>query len=194
MATRQHAGEARPRAGARRRESEPDDAELADWSASFREVARRTGTAGGRRVLDRIRNEAGRLGVATDAGLTTPYVNTIPLADEPRYPGRLELERRIESLVRWNAMAMVVRANREARLGMDKAAVLGLYPDDLTTLKGSGLDSGVEVETWRVSAVTRNGDLSFTRWLYFYDGRLVELRDDRVNWDDEARLTAWRSH
>ncbi|MFG0307114.1 MAG: hypothetical protein ACF8Q5_12960 [Phycisphaerales bacterium JB040] len=91
-------------------------------------------------------------------------------------------------------MDELVRANREARLGMDQATVLGLYPDDLTTLKGSGLDNGVEVEAWRVSAVTRNGDLSFTRWLYFYDGRLVELRDDRIDWDDEDRLASWRAH
>jgi hypothetical protein len=45
----------------------------------------------------------------------TPYVNTIPPYDEPRYPGDRELERRIKSLIRWNAMAMVVRANKEGR-------------------------------------------------------------------------------
>jgi len=91
-------------------------------------------------------------------------------------------------------MDNLIASNREARLGMDKATVLGLYPDNLTTLKGSGLDSGVEVEAWRVSAVTRDGDLSFTRWLYFYDGRLVELRDDRIDWDNESRLASWRAH
>jgi pyruvate dehydrogenase E1 component len=45
--------------------------------------------------------------------LNTPYVNTIPVAEEPPYPGDRELERRIKSLIRWNAMAMVVNANRE---------------------------------------------------------------------------------
>jgi len=44
--------------------------------------------------------------------LSTPYVNTIPAEDEPPYPGDRELERRIKSQVRWNAMAMVVNANR----------------------------------------------------------------------------------
>ena len=43
---------------------------------------------------------------------TTPYVNTIPADRQPPYPGRREIERRIKSLVRWNAMAMVIRANR----------------------------------------------------------------------------------
>src|ERR1041384_7556551 len=44
--------------------------------------------------------------------LNTPYVNTIPPHKEPAYPGNRELERRIKSLIRWNAMAMVVNANR----------------------------------------------------------------------------------
>ncbi|HUK81045.1 MAG TPA: hypothetical protein VLZ12_00270, partial [Verrucomicrobiae bacterium] len=45
--------------------------------------------------------------------LNTSYVNTIPVHEEPPYPGDRELERRIKSLIRWNAMAMVVNANRE---------------------------------------------------------------------------------
>jgi pyruvate dehydrogenase complex dehydrogenase (E1) component len=44
---------------------------------------------------------------------TTPYINTIPANQQPPYPGRREIERRIKSIIRWNAMAMVVRANRE---------------------------------------------------------------------------------
>ncbi len=47
-----------------------------------------------------------------DSGLGTPYVNTIPRADEPRYPGDRRIERQVKSYVRWNAMAMVVKANR----------------------------------------------------------------------------------
>ena len=43
---------------------------------------------------------------------STPYVNTIPVQREPEYPGNRELERRIKSLIRWNAMAMVVAATR----------------------------------------------------------------------------------
>ncbi len=46
--------------------------------------------------------------------ITTPYVNTIPVEKQPPYPGDREIERRIKSLIRWNAMAMVVRANRES--------------------------------------------------------------------------------
>ena len=45
--------------------------------------------------------------------LTTPYVNTIPPEEEPKYPGDIEIEQRLRSYIRWNAMAMVVKANRE---------------------------------------------------------------------------------
>src|ERR1044072_9723545 len=45
--------------------------------------------------------------------LNTPYKNSIALAEQPQFPGNLELESRISAIVRWNALAMVVRANRE---------------------------------------------------------------------------------
>ena len=45
---------------------------------------------------------------------TTPYVNTIPVDQQPDYPGDREIERRIKSIIRWNAMAMVVRANQQS--------------------------------------------------------------------------------
>ncbi|MDE0354043.1 MAG: pyruvate dehydrogenase (acetyl-transferring), homodimeric type, partial [Deltaproteobacteria bacterium] len=47
-----------------------------------------------------------------DSALSTPYVNTIAREDEPRYPGDRRIERQVKSYVRWNAMAMVVKANR----------------------------------------------------------------------------------
>ncbi len=51
-------------------------------------------------------------GVRLNAPVTTPYINTIPADKEPSYPGNREIERKIKSYVRWNAMAMVVKANR----------------------------------------------------------------------------------
>src|SRR5262249_43577180 len=51
-------------------------------------------------------------GVEVPNTVNTPYVNTIPVEDQPAYPGDRDLERRIKSYVRWNAMAMVVNANR----------------------------------------------------------------------------------
>ena len=62
-------------------------------------------------VKDQFRQQRGGASTPPNA-LSTPYVNTIPTEDEPPYPGDRELERRIKSQVRWNAMAMVVNANR----------------------------------------------------------------------------------
>ena len=45
----------------------------------------------------------------------TPYCNTISLAEQPQYPGNLEIEQRLMALVRWNALAMVVRVDLENR-------------------------------------------------------------------------------
>ena len=64
-------------------------------------------------LFDRLRDRLGARGARIAGRFTTPYVNTIPADQEPPYPGNLELERRIRSLVRWNAMAMVVKANKE---------------------------------------------------------------------------------
>jgi pyruvate dehydrogenase E1 component len=51
------------------------------------------------------------------AGATTPYLNTIPVEQQPPFPGDREIERRIKSLMRWNAMAMVVKANSTTNVG-----------------------------------------------------------------------------
>lgn len=88
----------------------------------------------------------------------------------------------------------LVAMNREATLGMSKAETLGLYPDNLTSLRGSAVDQGHQIEVWSVSAVTRNGDASFSRWLCFYDNTLVELSEDRVDWSSESTLNRWRSN
>ncbi len=60
-------------------------------------------------LVDRLREA----GVVISPTTTTPYLNTIPAEKEPPFPGDREIERRIKSLIRWNAMAMVVNANRE---------------------------------------------------------------------------------
>jgi len=64
-------------------------------------------------LLHAVEQEAYRLGVQIPFVVTTPYINTIPTDRQAPFPGNRELERRIKSIIRWNAMAMVVRANRE---------------------------------------------------------------------------------
>lgn len=64
------------------------------------------------RLFTRLQNRASKFGVDLPYSTTTPYINTIARHEQPAYPGRYELERRIKSINRWNAMAMVVRANK----------------------------------------------------------------------------------
>ena len=88
-------------------------AEILDWLESMDEVLDRAGPEQARALLHELSMHAHRRGVKLPFTANTPYVNTIPRKDQPAYPGNREIERRIKSLIRWNAMAMVVRANRE---------------------------------------------------------------------------------
>ena len=63
-------------------------------------------------LLERLVARLRESGVPVPTSVSTPYVNTIPPDQEPQYPGNREIERRIKSYIRWNAMAMVVAANR----------------------------------------------------------------------------------
>ena len=90
-----------------------DPTETAEWLDSLRYVIKSRGDERAAYLLQAIEQEAYRLGVQIPFSATTPYINTIPADKQPPYPGNRELERRIKSIIRWNAMAMVVRANRE---------------------------------------------------------------------------------
>src|SRR5262249_10968072 len=64
-------------------------------------------------LLKQLKDKAVRSGVQIPFTANTPYINTIPADRQPPFPGNREMERRIKSMVRWNAMAMVVRANEK---------------------------------------------------------------------------------
>ena len=90
-----------------------DSHETADWLESIAAVRDVSGVRRVEYILDQLRVWAERRRVSVPFNANTPYVNTISATDEPKYPGDRALERRIKSFMRWNAMAMVVRANRE---------------------------------------------------------------------------------
>ena len=94
--------------------SELSREELEEWVGSLDGFMRTSGPARTETLLAALSEHARRAGVPVTIGIRTPQVNTIPAEAEAPYPGDLELERRIKSIVRWNAMAMVVRANRQA--------------------------------------------------------------------------------
>ncbi len=94
-------------------DSDADAEETRDWQESLDEVIARSGPRRAARLLSELHLRAHQQGVRLPFTANTPYINSIPAGEQPPYPGNRELERRIKSLVRWNAMAMVVRANRE---------------------------------------------------------------------------------
>ncbi len=90
-----------------------DPAETAEWLESLDYVLESKGPERVQLLLAALDETAHRNGVELPFTATTPYFNTIPRDKQPPYPGNRELERRIKSFVRWNAMAMVTRANRD---------------------------------------------------------------------------------
>jgi pyruvate dehydrogenase E1 component len=90
-----------------------EDVEIQEWLESLDSVLESSGPEVATEILERLRAHATVSGIDLPFTANTPYANTIPVRLEPLFPGDQELERRIKSLIRWNALAMVVRANRE---------------------------------------------------------------------------------
>jgi pyruvate dehydrogenase E1 component len=86
--------------------------ETREWLDSLDYVLQSGGAGRVSRLLRELSDHASRHGVKQPFTANTPYVNTIPEHEQPPFPGSREIERRIKSLVRWNALAMVVKANK----------------------------------------------------------------------------------
>ena len=86
--------------------------ETSEWLEALDGVVEEGGTERASYLLDRLIDRAAQFGATRPMKVTTPYINTIPVDEELPYPGNRDIERRIKSLIRWNAMAMVVRANK----------------------------------------------------------------------------------
>jgi pyruvate dehydrogenase E1 component len=91
-----------------------DPQETREWLEALASVLEREGPARANFLLDKLVEKARSHGAYIPYNANTAYMNTIPLTQEERSPGDAELEHKIRSLVRWNAMAMVVRANKES--------------------------------------------------------------------------------
>ena len=87
-------------------------AEMAEWVEAFDQVAAADDTQAAA-LLNALRQRAGETGVTVAGAMTTPFKNTIAPEDEVAYPGDRSMERRVEALIRWNAMAMVHSQNKK---------------------------------------------------------------------------------
>ncbi|MHB1797065.1 MAG: pyruvate dehydrogenase (acetyl-transferring), homodimeric type [Vulcanimicrobiaceae bacterium] len=93
---------------------EPDPQETREWLDAMEGVLRSEGPARAQELIQRLVEAAQRGGAHVSLGLSTPYVNTIPPDEQALMPGSDEIETRIRHYVRWNAMAMVARANKDS--------------------------------------------------------------------------------
>jgi pyruvate dehydrogenase E1 component len=94
-----------------------DPIETKEWLDALASVIQQEGPERARFIIEQLLSNAAPLGISMGGDvspLTTPYCNTINVDDEPDYPGDLELESRIDAINRWNAIAMVLRAKKEA--------------------------------------------------------------------------------
>jgi pyruvate dehydrogenase E1 component len=153
--------------------SDIDVAETREWLESLDGVLANDGPGRANFLLDRLAGRASRAGAHLPVGGATPYVNTIPVDQEPEYPGDEELENRLSSLIRWNAMATVLQANKtSSELGGHIASY-----QSAATLYEVGFN-----HFWNAPSEQHGGDLVFFQGhsspgMYaraFLEGRLTE--------------------
>jgi pyruvate dehydrogenase E1 component len=129
-----------------------DAAETTEWLEAVDAVVEHDGPDRARQILARAVQRAELAGSGPIASITTPYVNTIPAAREAKLPGDPGLERRLRSIIRWNAMAMVVRANKvSSELGGHIASF-----QSLATLYEVGFN-----HFWHAPSDSHGGDLVY---------------------------------
>ena len=117
----------------RRSDLERGDEELREWVESIESVLRTEGPERAKALFRAVRDYLTDAHVIVeDATLNTPYRNTIPLEQQPAYPGNIELEQRIENINRWNAMAMVLRGYDS---GTGVGGHIGTYASGATMLE-----------------------------------------------------------
>ncbi|MGP0048741.1 MAG: pyruvate dehydrogenase (acetyl-transferring), homodimeric type [Solirubrobacteraceae bacterium] len=154
-----------------------DALETTEWLEALDAVVSHDGPERARDLLTRVIERAQHAGTGPIASLNTPYVNTIPPEREPPYPGDRALERRLKSIVRWNAIAMVVRANKvSSELGGHIASF-----QSLATLYEMGFN-----HFWHAPSAEHGGDLVYFQGhsspgnyaRAFLEGRLTEEQLD----------------
>ena len=94
------------------KKEELNEIETREWLYSLDYVFEHGGPDRVKELLHQLQIRAHKTGVDIPFSANTPYINTIPREKQPPFPGNREIERRIKSLIRWNAMAMVVKANK----------------------------------------------------------------------------------
>ena len=159
------------------RGDDPDPQETQEWLESIDSVLRVYGAERAHFLLECMIDHARRSGAYLPYSPNTAYLNTIPVGQQAEYPGDRAIERRIEGYIRWNAMAMVVRANRKSS---EYGGHIASYASS-ATLYEVGFN-----HFWRAPTAEHGGDLVYFQGhsspgIYaraFLEGRLTEQRLD----------------
>ncbi|HQV50000.1 MAG TPA: pyruvate dehydrogenase (acetyl-transferring), homodimeric type, partial [Dokdonella sp.] len=154
-----------------------DPTETREWTESLQSIIQHDGTERAHYLLERMVDETRRAGGHLPFRPTTEYVNTIPAHQEAKSPGDAAMEWRIRSLIRWNAMAMVIRANRKPG---DLGGHIASFASSATLY-----DVGFN-HFWRAPSDSHPGDLIFHQGhsspgIYarsFLEGRISEEQLD----------------
>ncbi len=131
--------------------SDSDPQETREWQEALTGVIEREGTERAHFLIEQMIAQARAEGIDLPYSATTEYINTIPVERQPNYPGDTDIEIRIRNYIRWNAMAMVVRANRDTNVGghiASFASSAALYDVGFNWF-------------WRAQSETHGGDLVF---------------------------------
>lgn len=153
-----------------------DPQETQEWLEALESVLAQGGSDRAHYLLERMVEKARRSGAYLPYSATTAYINTIPPGKEGRSPGNYALEQRIRSYVRWNSMAMVLRANKETNVGGHIASFASA-----ATLYDVGYN-----HFWHAASADHGGDLVLAQGhsspgLYAYAFLLGELTQEQLN-------------
>ena len=153
-----------------------DPQETQEWLEALESVLAQGGSDRAHYLLERLVEKARRSGAYLPYSATTAYINTIPPGKEDRSPGNYELEHRIRSYVRWNSMAMVLRANKDTNVGGHIASFASA-----ATLYDVGYN-----HFWHAASADHGGDLVFAQGhsspgLYAYAFLLGELTQEQLD-------------
>jgi pyruvate dehydrogenase E1 component len=165
---------------------DPDPGESREWIESIQAVLANEGPARAHQLLEGMVEVARRAGAQLPFAPTTDYVNSIPPGEEPAFPGDMQMEWRIRSIIRWNAMAMVVRANRKPG---DLGGHIASFASSATLY-----DVGFN-HFWRAPSAEHPGDLVFVQGhsspgIYaraFLDGRISAEQLDHFRMEVDGK-------
>lgn len=153
-----------------------DPLETQDWLEALESVLENEGAERAHFLLEKLVEKARRSGAYLPYSANTAYINTIPTGKEKRSPGDHKIEQRIRSYVRWNAMAMVLRANRNTNVGGHIATFASA-----ATLYDVGYN-----HFWHATSEDHDGDLIYTQGhsapgIYAYAFLFGELTEEQLD-------------